>query len=265
MAEQIMPQTLRERKAAHIPITGLTAYDYPTAVLIDRAGLDLILVGDSLGRIILGHPRIEATTMQEMIHHCAAVSRGAQRALVVGDMPFGSYEVDPTRAVENAVQLIKEGGVGAVKLEGGSEVLPAISALATARIPVFGHLAPQHTPSWAGTAEERRDSLVEAALDLGRAGAVAIVLVGLEEQTAAAITAALQSIPSIGYLSGPHCDGRLLITPAMLGLLPPQDPLPGPYGALGQQLFEAFTRFREDTLSGAATSLEAHGPDAAHR
>jgi 3-methyl-2-oxobutanoate hydroxymethyltransferase len=264
MAEQITPQTLRERKAAHIPITGLTAYDYPSAVLIDRAGLDLILVGDSLGRIILGHPRIEATTMQEMIHHCAAVSRGAQRALVVGDMPFGSYEVDPTRAVENAVQLMKAGGVGAVKLEGGSEVVPAVSALATARIPVFGHLAPVHAPPWAGMAEERRDALVEAALDLGRAGAVAIVLVGLEEQIAAAITAALQSVPTIGYLSGPHCDGQLLVTPTMLGLLPPQDPVPGPYGNLGQQLFETFRRFREDALSGA-TDTETRGPDTAHR
>jgi 3-methyl-2-oxobutanoate hydroxymethyltransferase len=238
MAEQITPQTLHERKAAHIPITGLTAYDYPSAVLIDRAGLDLILVGDSLGRIILGHPRIEATTMQEMIHHCAAVSRGAQRALVVGDMPFGSYEVDPTRAVENAVQLMKAGGVGAVTLEGGSEVVPAVSALATARIPVFGHLAPVHAPQWVGiTAEEQRDALVEAALGLERVGAAAIVLVGLEEQIAAAITAALQSVPTIGYLSGPHCDGQLLVTPAMLGAAAPARPRAWPIRRPGPAAF----------------------------
>jgi 3-methyl-2-oxobutanoate hydroxymethyltransferase len=267
MSERILPATLRACKAAAEPLAALTAYDYPTAVLVDRAGLDVILVGDSLGVMLLGHDRIEATTLDEMIHHCRAVTRGARRALVVGDMPFGTYEGAPGDAVRNAIRLVKEGGVDAVKLEGGTEIVPAIQALTTARIPVFGHLAPAHVSDLAASPEARRAALAGAATAIEAAGACAVVLVGLAPDDAAAVTRALQSIPTLGYRSGPECDGQLLVTPYMLGLLPADAPEPGPYGALGAQLAEIFARFRADVQSGAfgmATRLELTA-DRAHR
>jgi 3-methyl-2-oxobutanoate hydroxymethyltransferase len=248
MIDQVTGQTLRTRKGKGEPIAGLTAYDYPTAVLIDRAGLDLVLVGDTLGRLILGKPRAEETTMEDMIHHCRAVSRGVRRAMVIGDMPFGSYEVSPTAAVENAIRLVKEGGVGAVKVEGGLDVVPAVRAIADAHVPVVGHLTPAHAGS-GGSGGEAGDSLVHAARVLEGAGVAAIVLVGIAPEVARAITESLQTIPSIGYRSGPFCDGHLLVTPFMLGLLPVEAPQPGPYGALGQQLAETFSRFREDVFN----------------
>ena len=266
LTERISPKTLREHKAQHIPLAGLTAYDYPTAVLVDRAGVELILVGDSLGPMILGHERIEATTLADMIHHCRAVSRGAAHALVIGDLPFGAYEVSPQAAVEHAILLVKEGGVGAVKLEGGMEVVPAVQALAAARIPVVGHLTTAHVPITLTAPEEQEQALVAAAQALEAAGADAIVLVGLSADHAAAITAALQRIPSIGYQSGPHCDGQLLITPAMLGLLPAENPVPGPYGALGVQVREACTRFVQDVRTGTlADQMSGASTRAAHR
>src|SRR5947209_17861127 len=139
MAERITPDTLRTRKQSGEPIVGLSAYDYPTALLVDRAGTDLVLVGDSLGVQVLGHRRIEETTMGEMIHHCRAVSRGISRAMLIGDMPFGSYEMSPVGGVENAVRLVKEGGVMAVKVEGGMEVATVVEAISAATNPVFGH------------------------------------------------------------------------------------------------------------------------------
>lgn len=252
MADRITVETLRQRKESGESIAGLTAYDYPTAILIDRAGLDLVLVGDSLGQLILGHRRAEETTMDEMIHHCRAVSRGVNRAVVIGDMPFGSYEGSPAAAVENAFRLVKEGGVAAVKVEGGTEVVPAVRAITAARIPVFGHLAPVHAGPQADS-EAPDEPLVSAAAALEAAGASAVVLVGLEANTARLITAALRHIPSIGYRSGPDCDGQLLVTPYMLGLLPPEDPQPGPYADLGTELLKTFSRFRSDVAEKTFT------------
>lgn len=245
MNEPVSPQTLRARKRLGEPIAGLTAYDYPTAVLVDRAGLDLVLVGDSLGQLILGRARAEETTMEDMIHHCSAVGRGVVRAMLVGDMPFGSYEITPALAVENAIRLVKDGGVAAVKLEGGAEVAPAVRAVSAAHVTVIGHLSPAHVAGVLTEADEAQ-ALIDAARALEDAGAAAVVLVGLALETARAVTVSLRTIPSIGFRSGPHCDGQLLVTPYMLGLTPPHNPLPGPYGALGDQLMETFTRFRED-------------------
>jgi 3-methyl-2-oxobutanoate hydroxymethyltransferase len=263
----MLPATLRARKAAGEPLTALTAYDYPTAVLVDRAGLDVILVGDSLGVMLLGHDRIEETTLDEMIHHCRAVTRGARRALVVGDMPFGTYEGTPGDAVSNAMRLVKEGGVDAVKLEGGAEIVPAIQAITTAGIPVFGHLSPAHVSDLVASLEARRAALAEAATTIEAAGACALVLVGLAPDDAAAVTHALRSIPTLGYRSGPQCDGQLLVTPYMLGLLPADAPEPGPYGALGAQLAESFARFRADVQSGASgmATRPARRADHVHR
>ena len=259
MDERVTPQTLRARKQSGEPIAGLTAYDYPTAVLVDRAGLDLVLVGDSLGQLILGKARIEDTTMEDMIHHCAAVSRGVARAMVIGDMPFGSYETDPAVAVENALRLVKDGGVAAVKVEGGAEVVPAVRAISAADVTVIGHLTPAHVAD-EPTEPDQATALVDAARALEDAGAAAIVLVGIPEETARAVTASLQTIPSIGYQSGPHCDGQLLVTPYMLGLIPPQNPVPGPYGAFGKQFLETFTRFRADVYRQPAGESEMYHP-----
>jgi 3-methyl-2-oxobutanoate hydroxymethyltransferase len=250
--ERITPQTLRARKARAEPLAALTAYDYPTAKLVDRAGVDLVLVGDSLGTLLLGHERVEATSLEEMIHHCRAVARGTRRALVVGDMPFGTYEVTQVAAVENAVRLVKEGGVGAVKLEGGLEMVAAVRALTAARINAIGHLAPSHLPAEASTPQARREALVEAACALEDAGACALVLVGLDPEDAAVVTQSLVRIPSLGYQSGLGCDGQLLVTPYMLGMLPAENPQPGPYGALGSQLFDTFRRFCDDVRTRTA-------------
>jgi 3-methyl-2-oxobutanoate hydroxymethyltransferase len=246
MSERVTVETLWERKRSGERIVGLSAFDYPTAVLVDRAGMDVVLVGDSLGQLALGHRRIEDTTMDEMIHHCKAVSRGVDRAVVIGDMPFGSYEVSPTLAVENAGRLVKEGGVTAVKVEGGLEVTPAVEAISAAHIPVVGHLTAAHLSGNGDTVATG----VEAACALEDAGVAAIVLVGLASEVAEAITKGLKQAPSIGYRSGPKCDGQLLVTPFMVGLAAGNDFEAGPYGALGMQLLEAFRRFGEDMRRG---------------
>lgn len=233
------PDIFRECKRSGRPIAGLSAFDYPTALLVDRAGLDFVLVGDSLGVLALGHDRIEDTTMDEMVHHCRAVSRAVRRALVVGDLPSGSYETSPGAAVENARRLLHDGGVGAVKVEGGHEVVPSVRAIASVGIPAVGHLVPQHGGN---DPEELR----RAALELEEAGACAMVLVGLRPEWARAITESLTTIPTLGYGSGPHCNGQLLTTPAMLGLAHTDDFAPGPYGDLGRQMLEAFRRFGEE-------------------
>ncbi|HET9111761.1 MAG TPA: 3-methyl-2-oxobutanoate hydroxymethyltransferase [Ktedonobacterales bacterium] len=242
--ETVTPATLLARKAGQQQIVGVTAYDYPSALLVDRAGLDFILVGDSLGPLMLGYTHVEQTTMADMVHHCAAVSRAATHALVIGDLPFGTYEVSPKQAARSAITLTQRGGVGAVKLEGGLEVVAAVRAVAAAHIPVFGHLSAFH--SGGGSDNDRRETLITAARALEEAGAAALVIVGLPREIAQAVTEALTRIPTIGYQSGPHCDGQLLIGPSMLGLLPGDTPVPGPYGALGQQIQASYMQFISD-------------------
>lgn len=249
-----------------MPIVGLTAYDTPMALLVDASGVDLILVGDSLGRLVLGYERIETTTMEDMIHHCAAVRRGVQHAFLVGDLPFGAYESGPSTAFVNAIRLMKEGGVDAVKLEGGFEVVPTVRALAAARIPVVGHLTATHIPETAQSDDMRAQVIGEMAAALEEAGVAALVLVDLDPSLAKAATDALHRIPSIGYRSGASCDGQLLITPYMLGLLPARTPAPGPYGAFGNEFARVFAQYREDVRSGVARierTLDAE--DRAHR
>ncbi len=210
----------------------------------------LVLVGDSLGQLILGRSRIEETTLEDMIHHCSAVSRGTHHALLVGDMPFGSYEIDPTVGVHNAVRLVKEGGVDAVKVEGGLEVVPVVTAITTVRIPTFAHLTLDHIPPTAQTEREQTTALAEAARGLEEAGACALVVVGLPSDIAGNVTKSLRAIPSIGYRSGPHCDGQLFVTPGLLGLLPAAAPTPGPYAAVGAMMKEAFAHFCADVAGG---------------
>jgi 3-methyl-2-oxobutanoate hydroxymethyltransferase len=204
-------------------VSVLTAYDYSTSLICDRAGIDVLLVGDSAGMVVLGYSSTVPIGMQEMIMFCSAVARGAKRAMIVGDMPFGSYQPNPSMAVENAVQLIKA-GCDAVKLEGGAEIIGTIRAIVDAGIPVMGHigLKPQTASLWEGyklqgRTKESAMKLVEDAEALEKAGVFSIVLEMVASEAADAITKAV-SVPTIGIGAGAGCDGQVLVLHDMLGI-----------------------------------------------
>ncbi len=213
-----------EKKRRGEKIAALTAYDYPTARLLDEAGIDIILVGDSLGNAVLGYENTLPVTLDEIIAHTRAVARGARRSLVVADMPFGSFNVSAARAVENAVRCIKEGGAAAVKIEGGQKRAALVCRLVEADIPVMGHvgLTPQSLHLLGGykvcgrSASDIR-KLVEDALAIEEAGAFSIVLESIPWEVAALITERLK-IPTIGIGAGQHCDGQILVVNDILGL-----------------------------------------------
>ena len=214
---KVTPQTLLQSKQAAIPITALTAYDYPTARLVDQAGIDLLLVGDSLGMAVLGYGNTLSVTMDDMLHHARAVRRGVQRAMVVVDMPYGSYQVSVEDTVRNALRLVKEAGSEAVKLEGGASQVSRVQALTVAQIPVVGHigLTPQSLHRMGGyqvqgRSEATADQLRVDALALEEAGAIALVLEGMPRELAAQITSLL-TVPTIGIGAGPDCDGQILV------------------------------------------------------
>jgi 3-methyl-2-oxobutanoate hydroxymethyltransferase len=215
-APRITAQTLLARKQAHQPITALTAYDYPTALLVDQAGIDMVLVGDSLGMAVLGYESTLAVTMEEMLHHTRAVRRAVRRALLVADMPFGSYHSSTEQAIANATRFIKEGGAEAVKIEGGGNRAALVTALNEAEIAVVGHigLTPQsvHRMGYRvqGKSTAAIDGLIEDAQALEAAGAIAVVLECVPREAGSLITAAL-SIPTIGIGAGPECDGQILV------------------------------------------------------
>lgn len=208
-------QTLLHKKRKGYPITAITAADYPTARLIDEAGIDVILVGDSLAMATLGQTDTLSVSMDEMLHHARAVARGATQAFLVGDMPYGSYQVSDEEAVRNALRFIREAGMAAVKLEGP---LPALTArLTAAQIQVVGHLGltPQSVHRMGGYKVQARtleamDGLLEDALALEHAGAVALVLEGIPREVAERITRHVE-IPTIGIGAGPGCDGQILV------------------------------------------------------
>jgi 3-methyl-2-oxobutanoate hydroxymethyltransferase len=215
---------LKERKARGEKIAALTAYDATTARLLDRAGVDLILVGDSLGMVVLGYETTLPVTLEDMLHHTRAVVRGTERALVVVDMPFMSYQVSVADAVRNAGRLLKEGGAAAVKLEGGRPVLDVVRRLVDVGIPVMGHLGlqPQSVRRLGryikqATRPEDADALVADAIALRDAGAFAIVLESIPEDVARTATASVD-VPTIGIGAGPDCDGQILVSSDMLGL-----------------------------------------------
>jgi len=215
-APKVTAQTLLDRKQASEPITALTAYDYPTARLVDQAGIDVILVGDSLGMAVLGYDSTLPVTMEEMLHHTRAVRRGVRRALLVADMPFGSYHASTEQAIGNAARFIKEAGAEAVKIEGGRNRAALVSALTQAEIAVVGHigLTPQsvHRMGYRvqGKTAATIDGLLADALALEEAGAIAIVLECIPREVGGQITAAL-TIPTIGIGAGPECDGQILV------------------------------------------------------
>ena len=215
---------LGEMKKRGENISMLTAYDYPTARLLDEAGVDVLLVGDSLGMVVLGYDSTVHVTLEEMIHHIKAVVRGAQRALVIGDLPFGSYNEGPSQAIRSATRLIKEGGCAAVKLEGGIEMAPTVRAVANAGIPVVGHvgLLPQTATKVGGfkvqgrTAEDAL-ALFESGRALEKAGAFMIVIEAVPAPVGMLLSRSL-TVPIIGIGAGAGCDGQVLVTPDMLGL-----------------------------------------------
>ncbi|MFQ5947817.1 MAG: 3-methyl-2-oxobutanoate hydroxymethyltransferase [Acidimicrobiia bacterium] len=252
----------------------VTAYDVPSARIADRAGADIILVGDSLSNVILGHGSTLAVTVDEMVYHTAAVSRAEPRALVVGDMPWLSYHVSVADTVRNAGRFVREGGAQAVKLEGGRKRLPMIEAALSAEIPVMGHLGltPQSIHAMGGyrvqgkQVDEARE-LVEDARALADAGVFVIVLEGVPDLVAQLVTKEV-SVPTIGIGAGPHCDGQVLVFHDVLGLH--DGPLPKfvrPYGALADAAVEALQRFFKDVQSGAFPSDEEtyHMPEEAAR
>ena len=237
-------------------ISILTAYEYSTARICDRADIDILLVGDSAGMVVLGYTSTMPVSMQEMMIFCGAVARGTKRALIVGDMPFGSYQVGPSVAVENAVQLIKA-GCDAVKLEGSSEIIDTIEAIVDAGIPVMGHigLRPQTSSLWEGyklqgRTKEGASKLIEDANVLEKAGVFSIVLEMVASEVADAITKSL-SIPTIGIGSGPSCDGQVLVLHDMLGIYEDIRPkFVKRYAELSKEIFDAVSSYNHDIKAG---------------
>ena len=209
-----------KKKQGGEKITALTAYDFPFARILDQEGIDIILVGDSLGMVVQGKENTLPVTMDEILYHTGMVVRGTERAMVVGDMPFMSYQASLESALENAGRFLKEAGASAVKLEGGADVCHVISALAKAGIPVQAHigLTPQSVHQMGGFKVQRdEDRLLQDALDVEAAGAFSVVLEGIPSPIAEKITAALK-IPTIGIGAGSACDGQILVLHDMLGI-----------------------------------------------
>ena len=263
MERKVTILDLQAKKERGEPITMLTAYDYPTALLVDRAGIDVILVGDSLAMVVLGHDNTLAVTMDEMIHHCKAVSKGARSPFLVGDMPFMSYQISKTEAVANAGRFLKEGGMDAVKLEGGQEMVSTVKAIIEAGIPVMGHigLTPQSISKLGGYRVQGRDieaahKLLADAAALEEAGCFSIVLEAIPDRLAKLITGRA-SIPTIGIGAGPNCDGQVLVIHDLIGLFDRFTPkFVKKYTNINARILKALQEFREEVKSGAFPTAE---------
>jgi 3-methyl-2-oxobutanoate hydroxymethyltransferase len=249
---KVWPPHLREMKQRGEKIVMLTAYDALMARLLDRAGIDVLLVGDSLGMVLLGYDTTLPVTLDAMVHHSAAVSRGAQRALVVADMPFLTYQTGPEDAIRNAGRLLQEGGANAVKMEGGRKVAETTRRLVEAGIPVMGHLGllPQAVNQVGGfrqqaKTEEEAQRLMMDAHALEDAGAFAVVLESIPGDLAQAVTAEL-SIPTLGIGAGPHCDGQVLVSYDLLGLTEEAPSFAKRYAQLGAAVAEAAQTFAQE-------------------
>src|ERR1035441_197575 len=244
-------------------ITCLTAYDFPSARLVDEAGVDIILVGDSLGMVVLGYENTVPVTMDEMLHHTRAVRRGVKRALLVADMPYGSYHTGAGEAVINALRLIKEGGAEAVKLEGGERRLEVISRMVEAEIPVMGHvgLTPQSVNALGGFRVQGRtadtaEQLMRDARAVEAAGAFSIVLESVPRELAAAITGELR-IPTIGIGASPDCDGQILVIHDLVGLSFGHKPkFTRRYADVGEIISRAAAEYCRDVQQGSFPSDE---------
>lgn len=261
--KKITTLKLAQKKANHEPITMLTAYDYAMAMIVDRAGIDSILVGDSLGMVMLGYENTLPVTMDAMIHHCKAVARGARYALLIGDMPFMSYQVSVQDAVRNAGRFLQEGGMDAVKLEGGRERLAAIEAIVGVGIPVQGHLGltPQSVHKLGGFRPQGKTAvaarrMLEDALALQQAGCFCLVLESIPARLGSLISEKLD-IPTIGIGAGPGCDGQVLVIHDLLGLFDRFTPrFVKKYADLSEEMMGAFTAYVEDVKAGAFPAQE---------
>lgn len=251
--KKVTTLTFRQKKERGEPITMLTAYDYPTAMAIDKAGIDSILVGDSLAMVVLGYENTLPVTMEEMLHHARAVARGAKTALLIGDMPFMSYQVSVEEAVRNAGRFLQQGGMDAVKLEGGRDRADAVRAIVGAGIPVMGHigLTPQSVHQLGGFRAQGKNAsaakrLLEDARILEEAGAFSLVLESVPARLAEYISKHI-SIPTIGIGAGVGCDGQVLVTHDLLGLFDRFTPkFVKKYANLHDAMNKAFTEYIDD-------------------
>jgi 3-methyl-2-oxobutanoate hydroxymethyltransferase len=254
---KITTQTIRDRKNKKEKITALTAFDYPSARLVDEAGIDIILVGDSLSNVVLGYENTLSVTLDEMLMLSRAVRRGSKRSLVVGDMPFGSYHISEERALDSAVRYIKEGGVEAVKIEGGSRRSLLIEALIENEVPVMGHigLMPQSLHKMGGykvqgKTIESAQRLIDDAVALEHAGVFSIVLEGIPVEIARLITERIH-VPTIGIGAGPYCDGQILVYSDLVGLTFGHQPkFVRKYVDLKSQINEALVNYVRDVREG---------------
>ncbi len=244
-------------------LVAVTAYDYPSALLVEASGVDMILVGDSLAMVVLGHDDTLSVTMDEMLHHVKAVARAAKKALVVADMPFLSYQAGVESAVLNAGRFLKEGRAQAVKVEGGRAVIPQIEAMVRAGIPVMGHLGltPQHIAALGGFKVQSKTAraaklLIEEAMAMAEAGCFALVLEAIPAEAAAEVTARLP-IPTIGIGAGPDCDGQVLVYHDILGLYDRFRPkFVKQYAEVGSLISEALTRYVSEVRVGSFPGTE---------
>lgn len=270
-AQPVTVAALHERKKRGLKISALTCYDCPTARLQDAAGIDILLIGDSLGTNVLGYRSEQEVTVEDILHHTRAVRRGTQRAFVLSDLPFMSYQPSVETALHNAARLVREGGADGVKLEGGTRSLPQVSALAQAGVAVMGHLGytPQSktrefflysdgrgtVPKFQGKGPKGARHLLEEAQRLEEAGAFALILEQVVEEVAAAVTERL-TIPTIGIGSGRYCDGQVLIVNDLSGLNPDERLLARAYANLHSELSEAFRAYRADVEEGRFPAAE---------
>jgi len=258
---KVTVSSLREMKSKGERVVMVAAYDYPTARILDACGVDSILVGDSVGNVLLGHKDTLGVTVDDIVHHLKAVSRGAERALVVGDMPFMSYQASDEDAIGNAGRLVKAGGAEAVKVEGGGMVVRRVRAIVEAGIPVMGHLG--LTPQWyhqfggfkvQGKTGSTARRLMEDAVKLERAGAFALVLECIPWQLAKLITEKIE-IPTIGIGAGPYCDGQVMVLHDILGMSEKQLKFVKRYANLSEIISEAVTEFKKEVKSGKFPTL----------
>jgi 3-methyl-2-oxobutanoate hydroxymethyltransferase len=261
--KKITVHFIRAMKTRHEVISMLTAYDYPTALVMDQVGLEIILVGDSLGMVVLGYESTLPVTMDEMIHHCKAVARGAKYALLVGDMPFMSYQVSTAEAVRNAGRFLQEGGMNAIKLEGGRDRAETIQAIVNAGIPVMGHLGltPQSVHQLGGFRPQSRSAdsaykLIEDAQILQEAGCFSLVLESIPARLAEMVSKCLD-IPTIGIGAGAGCDGQVLVTHDLLGIFERFTPrFVKKYADLAGEMRRAFSEFKTDIKANTFPDAE---------
>lgn len=254
---KVTTTTLLEKKAKNEPIVCITAYDFVSACLVDRAGIDMILVGDSLAQTMLGYESTLPVSMEEMLHHVRAVRRGVKRAFLVADMPYGSYHIDNKEALANAARFVKEAGAEAVKIEGGTKRASLVEQMLDAEIPVVGHLGltPQSLHMMGGYKVQGKtlgaiEALVKDAIALDRAGVCSIVLEGIPREVATIIRSEV-SVPTIGIGAGPDCDGQILVLHDILNLsFNPRAKFVRQYADVAEVMSNAFEQYAEDVKTG---------------